>query len=331
MRLPDVSVIIPAYNAAATLPDCLQSLQQQTLPRERYEIIVVSDGSSDRTTAVAQSSGTDQVIAIAHSGPAAARNAGIAVARGGIILFTDTDCQPAADWIECMCEPFQDPQVDGVKGVYYTRQRSLVARFVQLEYEDKYDRMAGQERIDFVDTYSAAYRRRVFEQNQGFDPYFPRASGEDIELSYRLARQGHKLVFAPKAAVFHQHVDTIWKYLCRKYYVGFWRVRMYALHPGKMVADSHTPQTLKLQLLLVALLLGSLVLSILYPRTLLLSASIGAVFLLSTIPFVIKSLRRDAVVALLSPWFLLLRALVLGVGFAVGILWNLKPELGRKS
>ena len=58
-----------------------------------------------------------------------------------------------------MLEPFDDPEVVGVKGVYRTHQKQITARFVQIEYEDRYRLMAGLASIDFIDTYSAAFRR----------------------------------------------------------------------------------------------------------------------------------------------------------------------------
>jgi glycosyltransferase involved in cell wall biosynthesis len=326
MSQPEYSVVVPAYQAAGVIGDCVRALNAQTVARERYEIIVADDGSTDETALAARQAGADRVLILTHRGPAAARNAGIEAARGEIVLFTDADCQPAHDWIERMVQPFHDPDVTGVKGVYRTRQRALVARFVQLEYEDKYDKMRGEARIDFVDTYSAAYRRAVFEQGLGFDRHFPRASGEDIEFSYRLARLGYKMVFAPDAAVFHRHTDTVVGYLRRKYYVGFWRVRMYRLHPSKAFSDSHTPQTLKLQIGLLALMFGSLALATEWPGLLVVSAVVFASFLVSTIPFAAKAFRRDRLIAFVGPGLLFLRALALGLGFTVGMFWHLLPR-----
>ena len=93
------------------------------------------------------------MLSQANAGPAAARNYGARLARGAILLFTDADCAPAPDWAERMLAPFADPTVAGAKGEYRTHQRELVARFVQQEYQDRYDRMTGQPQIDFVDTY----------------------------------------------------------------------------------------------------------------------------------------------------------------------------------
>ena len=317
-----VSVIVPAYNAARTLPACLAALKDQAVSRSSYEVIVVDDGSTDATREITQSYGV-RLLTQPNHGPAAARNLGVQAAQGEILLFTDADCAPAPDWIVAMIEPLADPDVIGVKGAYRTRQRGLVARFVQAEYEDKYDKMRQERYIDFVDTYAAAYRRCVFADGQGFDPAFPRASGEDVEFSYRLARQGYKMVFAPKAVVYHQHVASVLDYLRRKYYVGYWRVRMYRKHPQKALADSHTPQMLKAQVGLALLMVATLPASLLWRGFLVGTVMLVVLFGLSTVPFGLKTLKKDLSVALVSPALLFLRALALGIGFGMGILGHI--------
>ena len=89
------------------------------------------------------------------------------------ILFTDDDCVPMPEWLGAMLEPFHDAEVIGVKGFYRTCQKSVIARFVQIEYEDRYRLMAGLPFVDFVDTYSAAFRRERFLEMGGYDTSFP--------------------------------------------------------------------------------------------------------------------------------------------------------------
>ncbi|MGQ9502588.1 MAG: glycosyltransferase, partial [Anaerolineae bacterium] len=233
------SVIIPVYNGAATLPACLEALQQQTIDPHRYEVIVVDDGSTDGSADIARHFGV-RLIRQPHRGAAAARNAGLLAARGELVLFTDADCSPAPNWIEQMTKALENPKVDGVKGAYRTHQRGFIPRFVQLEYEDRYDRMVGREAIDFVDTYAAAYRRSVLLNVGGFDEAFPGAAVEDIDLSYRLAAQGHWLVFNPHAIVYHHHPTTLQSYLRRKAIYGYWRVPVYIRYPTKTSGDAHT-------------------------------------------------------------------------------------------
>jgi lipopolysaccharide/colanic/teichoic acid biosynthesis glycosyltransferase/glycosyltransferase involved in cell wall biosynthesis len=314
---PFVSVVVPAYNEARTIASCVAALQSQEYPRDCYEIIVVDDGSTDGTPTIAAEAGAT-VIHQQRGRPAAARNAGIRAARGDLILFTDGDCAPLPDWIAALVDPFSQNEVAGCKGIYATRQQSLVARFVQLEYEDKYDRLYGQSYIDFVDTYSAAYRRDVLVANNSFDERFPYL--EDQELSFRLARRGYRMVFQPDAIVFHNHAATLSDYFRKKFIIGFWKAQVIRRFPDRGVSDSHTPQVLKLQLLLMAVALLALAGMVLHPFSGLLLAVVLALFLLTTIPFVRKAWAKDRTVAMSAPFLLAERALALGFGYGWGVL-----------
>lgn len=320
-----ISVIIPVHNGGRTLPACLEALQLQTRPPD--EIIVVDDGSTDDTVAVAVRCGVT-VMSQDRAGPAAARNRGARAARGSLLLFTDADCAPASTWVARMAAPFTDPTVAGAKGEYRTCQRELVARFVQQEYQDRYDRMVGQPRIDFVDTYAAAYRRDLFLKAGGFDPTFPTASVEDQEFSFRLAGQGYRLVYVPGAIVFHQHDCTLAEYWRRKYWIGFWKALVTRRYPSKLARDSHTPPVLKLQLGLAALG-GTLLLAGVVTGRRGLGRGGGlawGLLWLSGFSFYKKIWQRDAPVLAVAPVLLLVRAWSLGLGFLLG---NLRLILGR--
>jgi glycosyltransferase involved in cell wall biosynthesis len=119
----------------------------QTVGREKYEVIVVDDGSTDETKDIVAKYPV-RYIHQQNRGPAAARNNGVNHAQGEIVLFTDADCEPEPTWIEEMIKPLNDNQVVGVKGAYKTRQKELVARLVQIEYEHKYERMKKFKNID---------------------------------------------------------------------------------------------------------------------------------------------------------------------------------------
>lgn len=323
-EMPPYSVIVPAYQAAETLPACLSALAAQTISSRDYEVIVVDDGSTDKTVEVARAAGVT-VITQPHAGAASARNRGATAACGKLLLFTDADCAPVPGWIEALSVPFVDPEVAGAKGTYLSNQRDLVARFTQLEYEDRYDRMAGSERIDFIDTYSAAYRRDIFLLNNGFDTSF--LIDEDQEFSFRLAEKGYKLIFAPAAQVYHQHNRTLAQYIRRKFRIGMWKVRVTRQHPTQVANDSHTPESLKAQLLLaaaaLAILLATTAASLVLGRAwwpgLMATLVTFLAFELTAVPFLMKIARRDVSVLPTAAGLVWVRALALGAGFAAGL------------
>ena len=318
---PGVSVVVPAYNAEGTVGACLRAVLAQQDIDEPCEIILVDDGSIDRTAEVAERFGPRvKVLRQANRGAGAARNTGVAAAQGEIVLFTDADCEPAPGWAAALVGAIR-AGADGAKGTYRTRQRSLTARFVQAEYESKYRRMAGMERIDFVDTYSAAYRRELLVRSGGFDEGIRNV--EDQELSFRLAGAGADLRFVPHAVVYHRHADSPGAYLRKKFLIGYWKVAVLARHPGRAVTDSHTPQSVKAQMGLLAMAGGSLVLSVLpgcmgrAARALGIASAGG--FVASTLPFAARVAVTDPALAAVTPAMMVLRAAGLTAGMAAGV------------
>jgi glycosyltransferase involved in cell wall biosynthesis len=315
-----VSIVIPTFNGAPRIGDCLAALVQQTQDRNA-EIIVVNDGSTDNTVDAVRQYSAVRLITQTNAGPAAARNRGALEARGTIILFTDDDCVPTPDWLDAMLEPFRDAEVVGAKGVYRTYQKSLVARFVQIEYEDRYRRMADVDCIDFIDTYSAAFRRDRFLEMAGYDTSFPMACAEDVELSYRMSARGWKMKFVPEAIVHHTHPDTFLRYLKKKYKFAFWRVLAVRKNPSKAVKDSHTPQLMKLQLLFAPALVFAAAFDLEARPAVPASVFVLAAFLLSTLPFTMRGIMKDPIVGLISPALLAARACAQVLGVIAGLIY----------
>ncbi|HRN67482.1 MAG TPA: glycosyltransferase [Promineifilum sp.] len=328
MSRPHCSVIVPAYNAERTIGACVAALCAQQFDQP-HEIIVIDDGSTDGTAAAARAAGAT-VITTPNGRPAAARNAGIRAASGEIICCTDADCIPHPDWLRQITFPLADSDIVACKGSYATRQTELVARFVQLEYEDKYDLLRTEKYIDFIDTYSAAYRRETLLECGGFDERFDYL--EDQELSFRLAAKGYKMVFQPEAIVDHLHSATPGAYLRKKQIIGYWKAQVVRRFPKRAVKDSHTPQVMKVQMALSVLLVGLTLLGLagaaLFPAyretsgwfSLLPTAIVALIFVATTLPFVRKAWPKDRAVAFVSPVLLLGRALALSAGYIHGIL-----------
>ena len=317
------SVIIAAFNAARDLPRCLAALEHQTLPHDEFEVIVVDDGSSDGTAALAETAGA-RVVRLEHHGPAAARNAGAGIARAPIVVFPDADCEPVPDFLERLLEPFAAPVVSGARGVYRSQQRAVVARFIQLEYEERYHRIAHVEKVrgtvNALDTSYAAYRLDVFQEAGGFDTRFLGAAGEDHELSYRLTEQGHIFRMSPQAAVYHRHVASFRGYARRKFRIGYWKAFLTRQHPGYAVADSHTTQSLKVQIVVLGLLIPVLLAMLVWPPAAWAALALAVVFMLTAVPFLVLVAQKDPAVLLVALPLLVVRAAGSGAGFVWGML-----------
>lgn len=309
------SVIIPAYNAEATIGKCLESMRQQEF--RDFEVIVVDDGSTDKTPELVKSFPEAMLLRQNHAGPAVARNNGAEKAKGEIIVFTDSDCVADKNWLGEMIRPFQDAGVAGVQGMYRSRQKELVARLIQLEIEQRYEKMLKQKAIDFMGTYSAAYRKSVFLEMKGFDTSFPIASGEDTDLSFRISKAGYKMVFNPKAIIFHTHPTSLKKYLKVKYYRAFWRTRVYKKHSAKMFKDSYTSQMVKAQVGLFYLMVFAFIAWLAGITIIFFAAFLVGIFV-SSLPFALWAGKRDLTAGVISPFVILARTIVFSIGLLLG-------------
>ncbi len=313
------SVIIPARNAARVLGEGLAAIAAQGAARPEYEVIVVDDGSADDTAAVARAHGA-RVIATPGRGPAAARNAGARAAAGDVLVFFDADCVPEPGCIRALLAPLRDPRVAGVRGGYTTDQPGLIPRFVQLELEEKQARLAASTQIAVVDTACAAYRRSIFTAYGGFDERFPCPSAEDVDLSFRLAARGERLVYAPDALVRHRHPTTLWAYVARKVRYGYYRARLYRRYPERLREDGYTPRLMPVQIGLAGLLGAAGVATPRARSARPVAAFSLAAFMIASIPLAARAWRRDRGLAPAVPPLLLARSSAQGLGLAAGLL-----------
>jgi glycosyltransferase involved in cell wall biosynthesis len=195
-----VSVVIPARNAAATLPGVLAALGDQTAPSESFEVIVVDDGSTDETAAVAEGSGVARLVrAGGHRTQASARNLGVAEARGEVIAFLDADCVPDRTWIEEGRTRMGRDDADLLAGRIDMALDSRPSAAALVAVTHGFD----QERY-VADGFAAGGNlwvgRALFEELGGFPPL---PSDEDREFTRRATRSGAALRYAPSVRVVH--------------------------------------------------------------------------------------------------------------------------------
>lgn len=212
-----VSIIVPVYNGENTINECLESLLSLNYPSNCYDIIVVENGSTDRTTEIVQQYPVN-LLHSAQRGPAAARNVGINASNSEIVVFTDADCIADRDWLIELVKEYDDPDVGGVGGCIeaYPRQNRNPVELFSDNNSPLINYVSGDnEYLPHLYTANASYRRKLVNQVGGFDPAL--FSAEDVDLAWRVQLEtGYKISYAPKAVIFHQHRTTL-KGLSRQY------------------------------------------------------------------------------------------------------------------
>lgn len=198
---PTLSVIVPAYRCAATLREVIAGLESSTLPREHWELIVVDDNSRDDTPDVARAH-ADHVLVTPNGprGPAFARNLGSTVARGDVLVFVDADVVVASATLSQFATIFDtQPGTAAAFGAYDLAPRApgLVSQYRNLLHHYVHSQNPGDATTFWAGC--GAVRRELFAALGGFDAKrYPRPQIEDIELGYRIAATGQRILLAPE-------------------------------------------------------------------------------------------------------------------------------------
>jgi glycosyltransferase involved in cell wall biosynthesis len=205
-----VSVVVPTRNRAEKLRVCLESLLKQDFPADKYEIVVVDDGSTDASREVALSlasggSGPElKVAAQEHRGGNRARNVGLAVSRGDPVCIVDDDVQAPATWLAAMADGFDRyPHADAFAGRVQVRvedprwkgcRRHPVAASLELGSKDT--------EVPGAVGANMALRRRAVDRVGGFDEWLAR--GQETEWFERLRSAGGTTMYVARASVWHR-------------------------------------------------------------------------------------------------------------------------------
>jgi GT2 family glycosyltransferase len=202
---PDVSVVVASHDRPLRLRWLLNALEEQTLPREAFEVVVVHDSSGPETEALLREHPLAAAGVLRHRafapgpGPAAKRNTGWREARAPLVAFTDDDCRPPAAWLERLLAAARANRGTIVQGTTAIDPDEAGVRHAS-------PHARSQEVLPptpFGQTCNIAYPRAVLEELGGFDEEFPLAAGEDTDLLLRARRAGVPLVAAPEAVTYH--------------------------------------------------------------------------------------------------------------------------------
>ena len=238
MDKSSISVVVPAYNCEDTIVSVITSLLNQTL--QASEIIIVDDGSTDKTAKLIKSFSDVRYVYQNNAGPSVARNKGSFLSSGEYIFFTDSDCLAQRDWLEKAMVCFEKNNVGVVAGSYGIMNNDvLLAKCIHEEIIFRHKHFMPVNPKSFG-SYNFGIRRSLFMEMEGFDESYFCASGEDNDLSYRVVNTGKEIFFSREVLVDHYHTNVLKKYLREQYRHGIWRAKMYRDHPYMMKGDGYT-------------------------------------------------------------------------------------------
>ncbi len=228
-RPPRISVVICAYNAERTMDACLASLR--TLRYPNYEVIVVNDGSTDRTLEITQRYPEVRIFSQENKGLSVARNVGIENATGEIVAFTDSDCVVDPDWLTYLAYKFAHNGFVAVGGPNLPPpEDARIPACVAASPGGPTHVLIDDEVAEHIPGCNMAFLKSAFDEIGGFDPIY-RAAGDDVDLCWRLQNQGHPIGFSPAAMVWHFRRNTIKAYLKQQMGYGKAEAQLYFKHP----------------------------------------------------------------------------------------------------
>ena len=209
---PSVSVIVPVYNGEKTIEKCILSLMDQDYPRDRYEIIVVDNGSTDGTAKIVKQFPVKYLSETSALSSYVARNIGIRNSNGEILAFTDADCTASRDWIQRGVAGFIRERVGcvagGIKGcepANYIEKYQFDIGWLSQEVALKHYF------LPYPQTANAFYRKVVFDKTGLFEEW---VSGGDSDMAWRMQLYTDYLLESiPEAVVFHKHRSTLLSFL----------------------------------------------------------------------------------------------------------------------
>ena len=217
---PLVSVIIPVRNGGDSIRSCLTSLAGVDYPADRREIVVVDNGSTDKTAEIVRGFPVSYVTAFERRGAPAARNAGIRAAQGEILAFTDADCAVTRGWLRAMVQAFDAPEVGAVAGeILPYPPKTAAERYASRIRHLSPQKYLARPRLPFAVFANLAFRRTVFDRIGLLDEHL--IQGDSTDFCTRFVRgTGLKLAYVPQAIVFHRHRATTWDFLAQQWNYG---------------------------------------------------------------------------------------------------------------
>lgn len=227
-NLPAVSIIVPVYNAAETIAQCIDSLLVLNYPKDKHEIIVVNNRSDDNTLDLLLSyTPKISILNEQKRGAAAARNLGVFHAKHPIVAFTDADCVVDRDWLIQLLKPLQkisECVACGGRNLSFPHANRISTFGEAINDQGQ----ALKERLPYLITMNMAVRKHTLLGLGCFDTHMIRA--EDTDLSFRMLAENLQFSYAETALVYHNNPSSLAALFIKGYQHGHWNVKLIKKH-----------------------------------------------------------------------------------------------------
>lgn len=230
------SIIIPTYNRLEKISKALASIDKIDFDVDDFEVIVVDDGSTDGTEKYISNLKNKIKYKITYiyqknSGPSAARNKGIRIAKGNYVLIIDSDCMVDKNILKQYIKYLPDDSLGGIGGNILPEGEDILSSY--LDYTGAWRPGNRNGEINYIVTANALFIKKVIEEVGFFDEDFRQPGGEDPEICERIIKKGYKLKYNPDAIVIHSHRTSI-KNIIKTFYIQGKGGRLLAIkHPNE--------------------------------------------------------------------------------------------------
>ena len=242
-KTPIISIVTPTYNRANELKYLYKSLQHQSVDFGLLEFIISDDGSTDSTQLMVEKWKEESEILIKYitqenQGPGEARNHGLRVAKGDLILFIDSDCEAHPDWIKIIYDEYQKNSFDAFGGPDAAKDDfSLLQKSIDFSMTSFFTTggMRGHsEKMMakfFPRTHNMGIKKSIYSKVGGFGNL---RHGQDIEFSNRVRKSGARIKFLINAIVYHRRRTSIKQFFKQVFNWGVARVNLGKIDPAML-------------------------------------------------------------------------------------------------
>jgi glycosyltransferase involved in cell wall biosynthesis len=313
MKQPSVTILVTIKNSAHTIKKCIDSLLNQNY--RNYKIYIVDSFSTDGTFEILKKYGKKIKLAQFKSNPPQAYNHAIKKIKSEFVAITDGDCIADRNWLKNLILGFKSEEIGAVAGFCKTpRNVTFLQKLIGIELESRFKHFPKY--IPRAPTMNICVRTKILKKLKFNSKLFV---GYDTDFGYRLMKIGKKILYEPKAVVYHYHRAT-WKKLFKQQFTyARYLPLIYSKHKRKIGGDYISKPTMLLHLVIFYLGFLSLILSLFYSSFIVFFGLFILLFLvISAYEFAKFKTKNDY-----FPYFLMIffiRTLAWSIGIFLGII-----------